>query len=159
MKVFSSIADFFYPNHCLHCFEKVEKKYFCENCINFFSLINPKENQFCFAAFEKKGPINTFLKEIKKNQMYGLVKLAASFIVVQINNLNWEIPDIIVPITKNRIFKDHKYYIAKEVALLLKKPVLARPTDMPADTASDWTFTKFPLWQKITPKNSKKIPS
>ncbi len=123
MKLLSTIVNLFYPNHCLHCFAKVEKKYFCEKCISFFSYVYPKKDLFYFAVFEKKGPIVSFLREIKKTQIFGLIKLAASFIIIQHSKLNWEIPDVIVPISKNRFFKDHIFYLSKEVALLFNKPV------------------------------------
>lgn len=123
MKLIFKIVNLFYPNHCLHCFAKVEKNYFCEKCISFFSYIYPKNKIFYFAVFEKKGPIVSFLKEIKRMQIFGLIKLAASFIVIQHSKLNWEVPDVIVPISKNSLFKDHVYYLSKEVALLFNKPI------------------------------------
>jgi predicted amidophosphoribosyltransferase len=123
MNFLTSCINLFYPNRCLHCFAKIEKKYFCEKCISFFSYLYPKKDLTYFAVFEKKGPIITLLKEIKKKQLYGLIKLAASFIVIQHSKLNWQEPDVIVPSSKNIIFKDHIYYLSKEVAKLFDKPI------------------------------------
>lgn len=127
MKIFPSFLNLFYPNHCLHCFAKVENQFFCKTCISCFALVYPQKNRFEFTVFEKKGPICSFLKEIKNLKIYGLIKLAASFIVVQHNKLNWEVPDIIVPVSENNFFhKDHLYYLSKEVALLFNKPLILK---------------------------------
>lgn len=123
MKLFSHFINLFYPNHCLHCFDKIEKKYFCKSCIDLFSLISPEKGLAYFAVFEKRGPIISFLKEIKSNKIHGLIKLAASFIVLQHDNLNWEMPDVIAPAMENRFFKDHRFYLSKEAALLFGKPI------------------------------------
>jgi len=122
MKIFSSIFNLFYPKYCLHCFSKVENKYFCNKCISFFSFIYPQKKNY-FAVFEKKGPINTFLREIKKQHILDLIKLAACFIVLQHSKLNWQMPDLIVPVSKNKFIKDHIFYLSKEIAKLFDKPI------------------------------------
>lgn len=115
-----------YPNHCLHCLDKIAEKYFCERCIGDFIFLYPKKDLSSFSVFEKKGAIVTLLREIKKQQIFGLIKLAASFMVVQHSKLKWQIPDCIIPISKSRFFKDHVYYLSKEVAILFNKPLLKR---------------------------------
>lgn len=123
INIFSKILTVFYPNRCLHCSDKIEKNFFCKNCLSFFNMVYPKKDVLYFGVFEKKGPIITLLKEIKKQNIYELIKLAASFMVVQISKLGWEEMDVIVPIGKKSFKKDHAYYLAKEVAILFDKPL------------------------------------
>jgi len=115
---FSSILDFIFPNVCLHCLCKLKKNYFyfCKDCLRDFSFVAPKNNSDSFAVFENFGAVNTFLKEIRKQQILSLIKIAAAFIVIQHSKIKLPVPNIVLPLSKKLFLKDHVYYLAKEVA-------------------------------------------
>jgi len=123
--LFKSFLNFIYPNTCLHCSKKLIKNYnfFCSVCVSTFLYLEPFEKSNFSAVFENNEVIATFIKEIKKQTLLGVAKIAAAFIVIQHDKLNWEKPNVIVPMTKNRFFKDHIYYLSKAVASFYKVPI------------------------------------
>lgn len=117
------IADFLFPPLCLHCqaFITEKNRFFCHSCSPFFDLIFPQERCFyCFCENERKickrcrkrkglknphaavweyfGPVVTFIKKLEKEANPALIKLAASFFIVQLNRLPFPQVDFIVPL-------------------------------------------------------------
>lgn len=123
--IFLFFLNFLYPNICLHCSKTLKKDffYFCEDCLNFFSFEENLKNENYCRVFEKNEVILTFKKELKRNHILSISKILAAFMVVQHNKLNYPMPDIIYPITKNMFYKDHVYYLAKDVSKFLKRPL------------------------------------
>ena len=130
---FAECSNIIFPKICLHCKEKTSQNFFCSNCLCFFELLEKSEfvkikniSSPIISSFEDKGPISTFIKELKKMALPALVKVAASYMVCQyLNLLAYPLPDIVVPIGENKNTFGIKYndILAKEVAKLLKRPI------------------------------------
>jgi len=123
-KSFSKILNLFYPHLCLNCDSKLEKNYFyfCKNCLFDFSYIQPNKETTSFAVFEKTTAVDTLVKELKKQRILSITKIAAAFIVIQIFRLKWPSFDIVYPLS-SLLRKDHLYYLSKETSLFLKIPM------------------------------------
>lgn len=83
----------------------------------------------CAAAFEYLGPVQTLVKELKYSGQWYLAKTAAAFMLLQIERLAWDKPDLIIPIPQPFLKKMLRGYnqsglIAKELADLLDVPVI-----------------------------------
>jgi hypothetical protein len=119
--------NLFYPNLCLHCLEKLEdnNNYFCESCLVYFSYL-PVNNNNYNAVFETTYPVLTLIKELKNQKILSMSKIAASFMAIQHHNLSWPHFDKIIPLNNKKIFKDHIYYLAKDLTKYFfepKKPI------------------------------------
>lgn len=121
-----SILSFLYPSSCLYCQELLSNHsdLFCEGCMTLLQLIDPDERcSLCFslkdnsvsnhctscqkqthwiyrqaAAFEYIGPAAALIKSLKYGNQPYLAKGAGAFLVAQFINLNWPLPDAIIPV-------------------------------------------------------------
>ncbi|MFA6119318.1 MAG: hypothetical protein WCT85_01430 [Parachlamydiales bacterium] len=120
-----SFFNLLYPNLCLHCSAKLKNNffYFCEDCLGSISYITPTEEPYC-AVFDRNPFALSIIKELRRQKILSMPKIAASFIVIQLAKISWPIPDKIIPITNKTIFKDHRYYLAKEVKKFFPKKIL-----------------------------------
>ncbi len=142
------MINFLFPAICLHCMER-SKKLFCEECAAHFELIDPLSRcRFCFgetdgrhvcieclaekrwqipvaAALDYTGPVHTFIRNLKHGQMPYLAKTAASFMFLQLEQMGWEPPDLLIPVPR-RIWlqgANHATILAKALAQLLRVKV------------------------------------
>lgn len=126
MRWIHSLVDLLYPPLCLHCANTVEQRdaSFCASCQSLLELIHPDErcphcfspqyhveNKLCLhckqrypvlnhiaAAFDYIGPAATLVKKMKYSNQPHLAKGAAGYMVAQFLQLNWSLPDMIIPI-------------------------------------------------------------
>lgn len=122
-KAFLNLA---YPPLCLHCRGnlKENQSIFCDNCLALLELIDPKErcphcfsidycqeSRHCPACFHKKllltklaaafdyvGPAATLIKKMKYSNQPYLAEGAAAYLAAQFLELNWPMPDVIIPV-------------------------------------------------------------
>jgi ComF family protein len=121
-----SFLHLVFPVHCLHCNELIchDAPLFCCACLTLLELINPtgrccacfgprdaikgKRCNNCLegysifkgigAAFDYVGPAASLVKKLKYGNQPQLAQGAAAFLVMQWGQLNWPIPDAIVPV-------------------------------------------------------------
>ena len=120
MQLLSKIFDFFYPNICLCCNEKIEKdfRYFCKRCFNDFTF--EKINSVnCISIFEPSDACQSFLKELKAQKMLSLPKIVSAFFAVRFCKTVWDMPDMIMSLNEKDYLKD----TAKELGRFLNRPV------------------------------------
>ncbi len=114
-----------FPTRCLHCREILApyQSVFCNSCASLLELIDPKgQCQTCFslkegashdclachdypslfvrkaAAFDYLGPASSLVRQLKyANQPY-LAKGMGAFLFAQFEQLNWQLPDALVPV-------------------------------------------------------------
>ncbi len=117
-----SLLDLIYPRFCLNCRCQLKKdlNFFCLDCLEHFSLMQPVSNQKYFAAFENIGPVRILVKELQKQNL-DLYKASGGYMVYQLERLSWPDFDYIVPVFQKKIKKDHRYYLAKTIAKILNK--------------------------------------
>lgn len=151
-----SLWHLLYPSTCLHCLELISpgEVVLCPTCATFLELINPQERcpycfevkksfhshacQFCQknlslfyrmgAAFDYIGPAATLVKKLKYANQPHLAKGLAAFLVAQLEQLAWPLPDALVPvpISFSRWFSrgyNQSTLIAQEMSKLLQIPV------------------------------------
>lgn len=150
------ILAFIYPPLCLHCRQTLQQQshYLCTDCLSELKLLDPKYYcPFCFtqleslhtkicdkcrrnkhpihrkaAAFEGEGPAASLLSGLVDKKQPYLAKGASAFLVMQWANLNWDKPDLIIPVPrplrqKIRRGFDPGELLAAEVGRLLQVPV------------------------------------
>lgn len=121
-----ALFSFIYPAICIHCGETLAHSHhiFCEPCLSLLELLNPEERcPHCFsqdflingkhcslckkqtrflsrqaAVFEYLGPAATLIKRLKYGQQPYLAKGAGAFMLAQWSELNWQLPDALVPV-------------------------------------------------------------
>lgn len=153
--IFGAFLNFIYPASCLHCAILTSGEgYFCESCLAQLELIHPEERcPYCFsadydpkqrvcypcfiekpvlkrcaAAFDYQGPAATLVLKLKyANQPY-LAKGAGAYLAVQLMNLEWPLPDLIVPIPLTLVHQFSRGYnqsllLAESLGIFLKCPV------------------------------------
>lgn len=81
------------------------------------------------AAFDYTGPAASLLTGLVSKKQPYLAKGAGAFLVLQWTNLNWDIPDLIVPVPRPvrqmiRVGYDHNALLAQEVSRLLEVPFI-----------------------------------
>ena len=127
-KIFRQFLDILYPKNCLHCRKIIEEeKFFCNNCLSFFSLarVDPF-SKYCY-LFENEGPAISFFREVKNTKLLSLLKVGASYVFLQKSNMNWDKIDVITTLDFNFLKKDYKYFLSKEVSKMLKIKFCANP--------------------------------
>lgn len=82
----------------------------------------------CASAYEYLGPAATIIKKLKYSDMPYLAKGAAGAMVGQMYRLDWQIPDVVVPVPLTLSHKVKRGYnqselIAKQIAKLFSCPV------------------------------------
>ena len=150
-----SFSHLIYPSFCLHCEKPLEEssKIFCSACFSHLALINPLERcSFCFSekqnqkirckecydrglgvfgvasAFDYGGPAETLVKRFKYSGKGYLAKSAGGFLLAQFSQLEWPIPDIIIPVPLSiSHFMIRRYnqsfLLAQELGKFLERPV------------------------------------
>ncbi len=121
-----SCLDFLFPTSCLFCRELLSRSNtpFCPTCVSLFEPIQPLERcPYCFsievdsvnrhcascrqetrylyrqgAVFDYIGPPAALIKNMKYAQKPYLAKGAAAFMVAQWARMEWEMPDLVVPV-------------------------------------------------------------
>ena len=143
-----------YPPHCLHCQEILtHDKIFCSHCTSLIELLDPhdrcpacfradyQEGMHCIhctsfpslyyrtgAAFDYAGPAASLIRKLKyANQPY-LAAGAGAFLMAQFHQLDWPLPDAIIPVPMSFTHWLQRGYnqselLAKELAAFLKVPV------------------------------------
>lgn len=150
-----NFLNLLYPPLCLHCKTslKDDNKYLCDLCTTQLEILDThtrcprcfsadycKKRHLCGACqkthfaftqlasvFEHIGPAATLVQKMKYGGQSYLANGAAPFLAVQFVNLEWPIPDIIVPvpISPLRHF-ERGYNQSKELAVALST-YLQRP--------------------------------
>jgi ComF family protein len=122
-----SVLHLAYPTRCLHCHTLLPPDTFvlCASCASLLELINPQERcRICFnpipespadfpcqdclhhpslftrmgAVFNYEGPAASLMKRLKyANQPY-LARGMAAFLVAQLDQLEWPLPDALIPV-------------------------------------------------------------
>jgi competence protein ComFC len=155
----SKFFNFIYPPLCLHCQEIVveHQRLFCQGCAGFFELIDPMTRcLYCFcengkrdacvecwrkkrwgvkiaSALDYLGAVGTLVKHLKYGRMPYLAQTAAALMLTQWMRLNWQKPDVIVPVPRRHWFQgmNHAHLIAKALANSLEtscQPLVKRQT-------------------------------
>jgi len=124
--IFKSFCHLIYPPVCLHCREELQddKPILCEACLALLVLVDPAERcPHCFspnfyhskqecpdcykqkpvlnrmaAAFDYLGPAATLVKRMKYSNKSYLSEGLTGYLAAQFLNLNWPMPDLIVPV-------------------------------------------------------------
>jgi len=156
-KLFKSFADLIYPPLCLHCSNAIgpSDRVFCSGCVTFMELIDAADRcSYCFSqyqagndglcshcakhkpvlnrtasAFDHVGPAATLVKKIKYGNQPYLADGAGAYMVAQLLNLGWPMPDVIipVPITFTHWFArgyNQSQLLALSISRLLNRPVV-----------------------------------
>ncbi len=121
------MLHFLFPSLCLHCEER-SPNLVCKNCATFFELIDPLTRcPFCFtenegrhacpecrekkrwrlrcaSALDFTPPVQTVVGKMQGGQMPYLAKTAAAFMVMQMERLGWDEPDLFIPIPHHFLF-------------------------------------------------------
>jgi len=120
---FSISSDLLFPNHCLHCDDKLNNyNYLCPICLD--QLILKDDNvKNIFRVFEITDVSITILNEIKKMKFLGLINAMASLMVYYYLSSNQIIPEYISTPKQNVLVKDHNYYLAYEISKIFKRPI------------------------------------
>lgn len=121
-----SFKDLLYPPRCIHCRDSVYEEFahLCAECTKQLQLIDPKERcPRCFtqdycaeskrcsscqpgeltlqhlgAAFDYIGPAASIIRKLKYGNQPYLAKGAGAFLIAQLIQLEWPMPDLIVPV-------------------------------------------------------------
>lgn len=122
----NSFLSLIYPPICLHCSDKlslketllcapcqelltlIEKEHHCTRCFHEKSSKKLHACKNCFskslstvsiaAALEYMGPAKTLIKQLKYGDKPYLAKGLASFMAAQFIELEWPMPDLIIPV-------------------------------------------------------------
>ena len=115
----------------MHCLEKLQKNYyfFCSFCIERLIIKDKSFDKNAYSVFEKTDVFFTFLKEIKKQKFFGLIKAAAAVMSYHYLQLNKKFPDVIKTKKQSFLKKDHNYLLAKEISKILKRPFVTKSKD------------------------------
>lgn len=152
-----ALLQFIFPKLCLHCQESIssEHHFLCHSCFSLLTLIEPLSScPRCFSSdyamgssscarcykhpsfltamassFDYEGPLETLIKKMKYQDKPYLAENLASFMVLQLFNLGWPVPDYIVPvpISKLRLLcrgYNQSLLLANELGRLLNRPVI-----------------------------------
>ncbi len=86
---------------CLHCFTHLEdNKPLCDNCFQ-----NPAPYKRAASVFDYQGPASSLIKALKYQSRTDYAKDVAAFMVMQLENLKWPLPDIIIPVPQTTLRK------------------------------------------------------
>ena len=175
------ILNFFFPPLCLHCRSVLIHSHnpLCELCVSQLELIEPEERCiYCFGSlddslakicpecycrypayhhiasvFDYEGPFASLIKHFKYHNKPWLSEGIASYLLYQLVNLNWPIPDIIVPMPicwPHWIERGYNQclLLAKELAKLLNVPLLdplkRKSTEYSQAGKSKWQRLQLP---------------
>jgi predicted amidophosphoribosyltransferase len=143
-EVVNSLVHLTYPPFCLHCQQELQKtsEKFCPTCVELLQLIDPTTRcKGCFkerpciscrtsrpliegvaSCFDPFGPSRDFVSHLKKNGHPEQMEVAASFLTLQLLNLKWPFPDVVVPMPSHPIsLLFGQRNLAKELAISFAK--------------------------------------
>ena len=111
------LLDLIFPPVCIHCEEETEhRKYpLCRHCLTLLELIRPEHRcPICFQVlkihhscdysiqksmtFDILSPAATLLYYLKKKHCLGLAPSLAGFMVLQLIQLRWPLPEVVIPL-------------------------------------------------------------
>jgi ComF family protein len=152
------LLNFIYPPFCLHCESRLneDEKIFCASCLELLYPLQPGERcPKCFSAefnprlekrckgcsdvkssidrigavFDYEGPAATLIKKLKYGRAPHLAKGAAAYMASQLLELDWPMPDGIVPMPMPSIKRlergyNQSFLLAKALSAILNCPVL-----------------------------------
>lgn len=152
-----SLLDLLFPRLCLHChshaidghrplcpdclhhLEFLDPAYHCQYCFSYLdSPVNPvcydcrKLPSFLFrvgSVFEHQGPAATLVQKLKYGSLPHLAEGAAAFMAVQFHQLEWPLPDLIIPVPISWERKMERGYnqsvlLAEHLGEMLNRPVV-----------------------------------
>lgn len=126
---------------CVACLELLELIDVQDRCKRCFSLLSD-EKERCkrcqarppifkrlAAACEYRGPAGAIVRQLKTGRYPALAKEAAAFMVLQLVELDWPLPDLIIPVPLSFGHKIKRGYnqsllIAKEIGQMIERPVV-----------------------------------
>jgi len=157
INLIKSFADLLYPPLCLHCNEPLNKNntHYCDHCLTLMVPIEIQERcPFCFTAdfnhendrccsvckeqppttermgavFDYEGPAATLIKFLKYGGQPYLAKGAGAYLTARFLELEWPMPDYIVPMPMAPLRRFERGYnqsalLAEVVADMLGRPV------------------------------------
>lgn len=119
----SSLLELIDPStRCPTCFSPIEGEAFCENCVH-HSFPYTK----MASAFDYVGPAAVLIKKMKYEKLFYLAKGIGAFLFIQLDRLDWPLPDLIVPVpisffrSLERGF-NQSALLAEELAFYLNRP-------------------------------------
>lgn len=137
------LLDILYPRHCLVCTAAASHS-LCDECSHQLVLFDNTDRcptcfrertglcrhchkepmPFdCLAAALPLTPTAPLLSALRRRQIH-LARPLASFLVAQLIELDWPIPDVIIPVPRRLPYGlHHTHLLAKETALLLNRPL------------------------------------
>ncbi|PIS01445.1 MAG: hypothetical protein COT84_02090 [Chlamydiae bacterium CG10_big_fil_rev_8_21_14_0_10_35_9] len=110
----SFILDFIFPTFCLHCGERIQKSAICPHCAQFLKLTS---NEHFFSRLFEENPVTKlFVNYVKHHQFPEDIKTLSAFIILKIDQLNWDMPNKIegnTPFTQ-KIAKNTRSFIRQD---------------------------------------------
>lgn len=157
-RVINSLVNLLYPPLCLHCDESIDDKtaLFCSSCQTLLTLIPPEERcSRCFslrdiseqklcsecrqnfthftsmaAAFDYMGPAATLVKKMKYADQPYLSRGGGAFLAAQFLQLQWPVPDIVIPVPMSLLRWLDRGYNQSELLARQLAEILSCPVDM-----------------------------
>lgn len=153
----NSVLALLYPPLCLHCAARVEEGclLLCQECLSHLQLIDPCDRcHYCFfpevvashrvcadclkqpplfqrlgAAFDYMGPAGSLVKALKYNNRSDIAPGMSAYLVAQFFQLNWPIPDLVVPVPISRVRRFIRGYnqcelLGRDFAKALDRPLV-----------------------------------
>lgn len=152
MNIFAaSLSSLLFPSSCIHCHEELDGslKLLCTTCLGQVELINPKMRcPVCFTegcvcaktgprhykrlgcCFEYEGPQKSLLIALKYQDKPYLAKSLGAFMLLQLEQLEWPLPDVITYIPQSFLRSCIRGYnqsalLAEHLGQLLQIPVIS----------------------------------
>ena len=169
-----SLYHLLYPSNCLHCHELLapDSSVLCASCGSLLELLERQDRcKHCFnlkppdlsycphcaknpslffrtaAAFDYLGPAASIIKKLKYGGQPHLAKGAGAFMIAQFTQLDWPIPDAIIPVPisfghwLDRGFNQSEL-LANELGSALQVPVWNAIKQNGSVTQSSWFDNK-----------------
>ena len=148
--------DLIFPTLCLHCQTKTDRRLLCRDCIESLELLE-KEDLLPYRrlinraviAFSKRGAAESLFLHLKKG-LRPLSKIAASYMVCQLDKEKIEVCDVIIPLPSKSGYKLNET-LALEIGKLWKRPIKRLFLPLPI------SFFGSSLVVKKSNLNSKKV--
>ncbi|MDR3624866.1 MAG: ComF family protein [Chlamydiales bacterium] len=151
-QILDSFLSVIYPKFCAACLKNFNDPslHLCQACQKNLTFLNTKEYcTTCFsikelpicpvckitpsyftalaAVFDYEGPAGFLIKKFKYEGVFRLAASFGSFMTLQFLNLNWPLPDIIVPVPQpfNRYLErgyNHSFLLAKMLSKQIHVP-------------------------------------
>lgn len=121
--ILKQITYLVYPNHCLHCQEKLaSRQWLCFHCS---SWLTPKEPVRLdrIATLEAEGPALCLLQAMDGVTQDHAAYSIAALMLLQIERLNITLPDIVCVFPKDRICLSIARELAKMLGVEFAKPL------------------------------------